>query len=75
MFSLGLITITILSCLLILSATCRIVGINPEKAVATPSSYTASQQDEEGLRTIEIFQNGFCGVGAKPNSTEYVIII
>jgi virginiamycin B lyase len=57
---------------LILSATCRIVGINPEKAVATPSSYTASQQDEDGLRRIEIFQNGFCGVGAKPNSTEYV---
>ncbi len=45
--------------------------INLGEAGATQSSAINSQQNEE-LHAMETFKNGFCGIDAKPNSTEYV---
>jgi virginiamycin B lyase len=49
-----------------------IIDVNPQTAVASSSSSTASQQDKDELRAFETFQGGFCGIDSNPSSTEYV---
>ena len=57
--------------ILLVSFTIFIVTeINPQRAVATsPSSLT---QNDIKHHEIKTFQDGFCGVNPKPNSTEYI---
>jgi virginiamycin B lyase len=47
------------------------IEVNLEEIGATLQSATTSRQNEE-LHALETFKNGFCGIDAKPNSTEYV---
>jgi virginiamycin B lyase len=55
---------------LVLFATCIVTELNPEKAVATPSSSITQQGKER--HEIKTFQDGFCGTNPNPSSTEYI---
>lgn len=66
----GLLT-TIFSFPLLLIFLGIMIEVNLEGISATLSSATTSWQNEE-LHALETFKNGFCGIDAKPNSTEYV---
>jgi virginiamycin B lyase len=72
MFSLGLTIIAVF--ILILFTACIIIEVNPERVVARASSSTILQrEEEEELRAVETFQDGFCGINdTDPNSTEFV---
>ena len=55
---------------MVLFATCIVTELNPEKAVATPSSSITQQGKER--HEIKTFQDGFCGTNPNPSSTEYI---
>ena len=55
---------------MVLFATCIVTELNPEKAVATPSSSITQQGKER--HEIKTFQDGFCGTNPNPGSTEYI---
>ena len=55
---------------MVLFVTCIVTELNPEKAVATPSSSITQQGKER--HEIKTFQDGFCGTNPNPSSTEYI---